>query len=140
MLATKPNPCNCKHGGECIPAGCYCYCSHGFTGIKCEQQIRKALVVGGLKDFQIHVDNELVDGLDDHRCSPPAFPTPIMAATGQTDRDTVVVCGGATQIGKYMPRLSLSISVWRSVQTGLYKHKVVSNLTESQLTNPSTAT
>ena len=32
LFTTKPNLCNCKYGGECIPASKTCYFSHGFTG------------------------------------------------------------------------------------------------------------
>ena len=99
-FANKPNACDCKHGGECLPASKTCYCSHGFTGKKCQKRIRKVLVVGGLRDVQIRPDSELVGGLEVERCSPPPYPRPIIAATGQTSEDTVVVCGGATMIGK----------------------------------------
>jgi len=98
-FADKPNACDCKHGGECLPESKSCYCSHGFTGAKCQKRIRKALVVGGLRDVQIRLDSELVGGLEVRRCSPPPYPRPIIAATGQTSEDMVVVCGGATQIG-----------------------------------------
>jgi len=98
-LSTQPNPCNCKHGGECLPESQTCYCSHGFTGAKCQKRIRKIILVGGLTDVSIRLDSELVTGQEVPRCSPPAFPRPVMAATGQTAGDTVVVCGGATLIG-----------------------------------------
>jgi hypothetical protein len=99
-FSTKPNPCNCQHGGECIHKAKTCYCSHGFTGSKCQKRIRKVILVGGLRDNQIRLDSELVGGLEVRRCSPPPFPRPVVAATGQTAGETVVVCGGATQIGK----------------------------------------
>ena len=104
-LSSKPNPCNCKHGGECLPETKTCYCSHGFTGSKCRKRIRKVILVGGLRGHEIRLDSELVAGLEVHRCSPPAFPRPVMAATGQTAGDTVAVCGGATLLGNTSHRL-----------------------------------
>ena len=98
-LSTQPNPCNCKHGGECLPESQTCYCNHGFTGAKCQKRIRKVILVGGLTDVALRLDSELVTGQEVPRCSPPAFPRPVMAATGQTAEDTVVVCGGATLKG-----------------------------------------
>ena len=95
---SRPNPCNCEHGGECVPETKSCYCSTGFTGIHCEKRRDKALVLGGLRDVAIRLDSELVGGSKPDRCSPPSFPRPVMAATGQTAGDIVTVCGGATQI------------------------------------------
>ena len=34
------------------------------------------------------------------RCSPPPYPSPVIAATGQTVDDVVVVCGGAAHQGE----------------------------------------
>jgi hypothetical protein len=36
-----------------------------------------------LPDNQLRLDSELVGGLEVRRCSPPPFPRPVMAATGQ---------------------------------------------------------
>ena len=56
-----------------------CFCSHGFTGnniskisyivmvhkgSKCQKRIRKALLIGGLDEFETRNDTELVAGLE----------------------------------------------------------------------------
>ena len=94
-VVSSSNDCDCDHGGECLVTSGQCFCGHGFTGSKCQKRIRKALLVGGLQDHRIRNDTELLAGLEVRRCRPPDYPLQVIAATGQTLQDVVIVCGGA---------------------------------------------
>jgi len=94
-FSSQRNVCGCEHGGECLEASKTCFCSHGFTGERCQKRVRKALMVGGLTGLLIRNDTELVGGLEVRRCSPPDFPVRVISATGQTLGPHAVVCGGA---------------------------------------------
>ena len=99
-FSSRRNVCGCEHGGECLPDTTTCFCSHGFTGEKCQKRVRKAVMVGGLAGLLIRNDTELVGGLEVRRCSPPDFPLKVMAATGQILGSSLIVCGGAQHDGR----------------------------------------
>ena len=99
-FSSRRNVCGCEHGGECLADSSTCFCSHGFTGEKCQKRVRKAVMVGGLAGLLIRNDTELVGGLEVRRCSPPDFPLKVMAATGQILGSQLIVCGGAHHDGR----------------------------------------
>ena len=99
-FSSRRNVCGCQHGGECLADTSTCFCSHGFTGDKCQKRVRKAVLVGGLAGLLIRNDTELVGGLEVRRCSPPDFPLKVMAATGQSLGSQLIVCGGALHDGR----------------------------------------
>ena len=68
-------------------------------------------MVGGLLGLQLRSDTELVGGLEVRRCSPPDYPLQVVAATGQTLGQDVVVCGGAIHDSKYLQISSFECSL-----------------------------
>ena len=103
-FSSRRNLCGCEHGGECLERSRTCFCSHGFTGDRCQKRVRKALLVGGVRGVETRTDTELVGGLEVRRCKPPDYPLPVVAPTGQTLGQDVVVCGGAYHDGELGPR------------------------------------
>ena len=110
-FSSERNVCGCQHRGECLQRSKTCFCHHGFTGRKCQKRVRKALMVGGLLGLQLRSDTELVGGLEVRRCSPPDYPLQVVAATGQTLGQDVVVCGGAIHDSKYLQISSFECSL-----------------------------
>ena len=41
-FSSRRNVCGCEHGGECLERSRTCFCSHGFTGDRCQKRVRKA--------------------------------------------------------------------------------------------------
>ena len=103
-FSSRRNVCGCEHGGECLERSRTCFYSHGFTGDRCQKRVRKALLVGGVRGVETRTDTELVGGLEVRRCKPPDYPLPVVAPTGQTLGQDVVVCGGAYHDGELGPR------------------------------------